>query len=186
MNLKPKFWNADKIVSFSAILISLATMGVYIYQTHLIQKQQNASVMPYLMIGFSKYNDYHFVVQVKNDGLGPAFVEEVNVYYKGKKYENYDLPNFFRRISPMKDSVIINMTSNINNSTLIPANATINTIERSQVKNQSSKENIKQADKLSSYFWTEHPVELEIIYSTIYGERWKTRGGFTRPTKLDD
>ncbi|MDZ7897109.1 MAG: hypothetical protein U5N85_03645 [Arcicella sp.] len=51
MSLKPQFWNADKIVSLSAILISLATMTIYLYQTHLIGKQQNASVMPYLRMG---------------------------------------------------------------------------------------------------------------------------------------
>ena len=95
MNLKPKFWNSDKIVSISAILISLATMAIYLYQTHLIKKQQNASVMPYIRIMYSFDND-RFEVLVLNEGLGPAFIDEVNTYYMGKKYAHHDIPDFFK------------------------------------------------------------------------------------------
>ncbi len=86
----------------------------------------------------------------------------------------------------MKDSVRINMTSNINIATLIPASGSINTIERNMNKDESKRENLKQAEKLRDYFWTEKPIELEIIYSSIYGERWRMRGGFTRPKKIEE
>jgi hypothetical protein len=43
------------------------------------------------------------------------------------------------------------------------------------------------ANQLRDYFWnTDKPIELEIIYSSIYGEKWITRGNFKRPKKIDD
>jgi hypothetical protein len=181
MNLRPKFWNADKIVSFSAILISLATMGVYIYQTHLIQKQQYASVMPYLMATASRYGEEHFSVELHNDGLGPAFVEKVNVHYLGKKYENVDLANFFSSFDPnrTKRKAWRTTTSSIIDGQLFPAGHTIKMIE-------ISKDSVS-AQQLRDYFWdTDKPIELEITYSSIYGEKWVMRGNFKRPKKLED
>ncbi len=176
MNLKPKFWNADKIVSFSAILISLATMGVYIYQTHLIQKQQHASVMPYLMIGYSHHSNEHFNVEITNNGLGPAFVEEVNVYFQGKKYPNTDLGVFFYDYNFKRDTLSFG-NSSIIIGTLIPSGKTIVNVEANDRKN---------ADKFNKYFRNDEPLKLEIIYSSVYGERWRARGGFTRPEKLEN
>jgi hypothetical protein len=175
--MKNTFWNADKIVSLSAILISLATMGIYLYQTHLIKKQQFASVMPYLMTSLSAYNNNHFLVEVYNNGLGPAFVEQVNVKYEGKSYQDCDLPTFFGRYN--KKDTINNMTwSNIISGQLIPSGNVIKTVE---INN-----NRKEAQKLQKYFWTDKPVELEITYSSIYGEKWIVKGSFAKPQKLDD
>jgi hypothetical protein len=181
MNSKPKFWNADKIVSFSAILISLATMGVYIYQTHLIQKEQYASVMPYLMIGSSHHNEGHFMVQLSNDGLGPAMIEEVKVHFQNKVYPNCDLSTFFFSKNPIKKDSLMNVFSygNVGSGMFIPANKLITLIEIN--------ENKEMATKLSNYFWsTQSPVELEIIYSSIYGEKWTVRGMVKKPIKLED
>jgi hypothetical protein len=53
-----KSWNAQKLMSFSAFLISIGTFITFAYQTHLIQKQQFRSVLPYLMINRSSgYNE---------------------------------------------------------------------------------------------------------------------------------
>ena len=181
MNLRPKFWNADKIVSISAILISLGTMGVYIYQTHLIQKQQYASVMPYLMATTSRYGEDHFSVELHNDGLGPAFVEEVNVYYLGKKYKNADLPTFFSELDPNrpKRKGWNSTTSSVLSGQLYPSGHNIKMIEISK--------DTLAAHQLRDYFWgNDKPVELEIIYSSIYGEKWAMRGNFKRPKKIEN
>jgi len=56
-----KFWNADKIVSISAMVISLGTLVVISYQTALINHQtemirheQRIAVMPYLGFAISQ------------------------------------------------------------------------------------------------------------------------------------
>jgi hypothetical protein len=176
MNLRPKFWNADKIVSFSAILISLATMGVYIYQTHLIQKQQNASVMPYLMISTSTHNEKHFSVEVVNNGLGPALIEEINVYFEGKQYKNCDLSTFLYNYNPRKDTLYFS-NGNIAAGMLIPSGKTLIHVEAYDKKS---------ATKMKDYIWEKKSLDIEIIYSSIYGEKWIVKIKDFRPKKLED
>lgn len=176
MNLKPQFWNADKIVSFSAILISLGTMGVYIYQTHLIQKQQSASVMPYLRMSYSHDEDrFEFIIM--NEGLGPAFIEEVNTYYNGKKYANQDVSNFFQNQYRNIDSTLYLSYSNVTLGMLFAAGKDIHVI----IKRNS----VKDTEKLKDLFFRKK-IEMEVTFSSVYGEKWITRGAFTRPKKLED
>jgi hypothetical protein len=176
MNLKPKFWNADKIVSFSAILISLATMGVYIYQTHLIQKQQNASIMPYLRMGYS-FDEDRFEFMLFNEGLGPAFIEEVNTYYNGKKYSKKDVPDFFQTEYQKVDSTLNMSYSNVSQGMLFAAGSEIIII--------SQRKSLKNTEKLKKIFFNKK-IEMEVIFTSVYGEKWITRGAFTRPKKIED
>ena len=174
MNLRPKFWNADKIVSISAILISLGTMGVYIYQTHLIQKQQYASVMPYLRMGYS-FDESRFEFIIFNEGLGPASIEEVNTYFDGKKYR-YDVSTFIRGEYLKKDT-LYPITSSIEESMFFSAGKKITLL--------SVNNSIEKTQKLSNLFFTEK-LEMEVIYSSIYGDKWIARGVGTRPKKLEN
>jgi len=41
-------WNADRVVSISAIIVSMATLIIILYQTSLMRQEQRASVMPSL------------------------------------------------------------------------------------------------------------------------------------------
>lgn len=176
MNLKPKFWNSDKIVSISAILISLATMAIYLYQTHLIKKQQNASVMPYIRIMYSFDND-RFEVLVLNEGLGPAFIDEVNTYYMGKKYAHHDIPDFFQNEYLKIDSTLSLNYSNISEGMLFTAGKTLWVV--------STKNSKEKAEKLYDLFLN-NKIQMEVSYSSIYGEKWKVRGVVKRPEKIDD
>ena len=174
MNLKPKFWNADKIVSFAAILISLATMGVYIYQTHLIQKQQHASVMPYLRMGYS-FDSNRFEFIIFNEGLGPASIEEVNTYFEGKKYR-YDVSEFFRG-EYLKRDTLYPSTSSIEEAMFFAAGKRITLL--------SINNSVENAEKLGDLFFSKK-LEMEVIYSSVYGDKWITKGVGTRPKKLED
>ena len=177
MSLKPKFWNADKIVSFSAILISLATMAIYLYQTHLIQKQQHASVMPYLRMEYAFYED-GFDFNLSNEGLGPAFINEVNTYYKGKKYAQTDISNFYLSTYIKIDTSITSANLNsIDETLLMPTGNTINLIWKHN--------DIELAQKLRKLFLSKDLI-LEIKYSSIYGDKWVVKGVQVKPTKIED
>ncbi|WP_109743132.1 hypothetical protein [Arcicella aurantiaca] len=176
MNLKPKFWNSDKIVSISAILISLTTMAIYLYQTHLMKKQQNAAVMPYIRVMYSFDHD-RFEVLVLNEGLGPAFIDEVNTYYMGKKYEHQDLPDFFQNEYTKIDSTLSLNYSNISEDMLFTAGKTLWVV--------STKNSEEKAQKLYDLFLN-NKIEMEITFSSIYGEKWKVRGVSKRPEKISD
>jgi hypothetical protein len=176
-NPKPAFWNIERLFAFSAVMISLATFGIYFYQTRLILKEQRASTMPYVMIGYSLPDGFHFRVDVVNNGLGPAFVEEVNVYDStGKKYPNIDLSNYFGSIdtSGVKKRF---STSSILDGIVIPVNHSMIHIEA---------QDKPTGDYFIKTFWEKKPINLEIVYSSIYGERWSVKGGFTKPVKISE
>lgn len=88
-----KFWNADKIVSISAMVISLGTLVVISYQTALInnqtemlRKEQRIAVMPYLGFAISQPSENRVELRISNSGLGPAFIKEAKVEYQEKEY----------------------------------------------------------------------------------------------------
>ncbi len=57
--------DSDKILSLSAMFISICTLVVFLYQTNLIRKQQYMSVYPHLLLGnYGTWTpNYKFVLQ---------------------------------------------------------------------------------------------------------------------------
>ena len=107
---KPQ-WRVDIIVSVSAMLVSLATFGIYLYQTKIIHEQARASVYPHLEIErrYGSEKQPFFRLSIKNVGIGPAFLKSMEIEYKGKNYKskNIDanLPIYFlRQILPNDDT----------------------------------------------------------------------------------
>ncbi|KEO72274.1 hypothetical protein [Anditalea andensis] len=92
-----KFWkDSNRLLSFSAMFISAVTLFILIYQTSLAtkqfdleQKQQLASVMPYLLVATSYMSEDEFTVTVENLGIGPAFIKNVQVHYKDSILSKY-------------------------------------------------------------------------------------------------
>lgn len=89
-----RFWNSDKIISLSAFVISIATLLALMYQirlsgeqNELVRKQQYASVLPYLAIQVGTNNGSElFRLTLKNNGVGPAFIDEIRVVYNSQTY----------------------------------------------------------------------------------------------------
>ena len=81
---KKKFWTSDRIVSFSAISISLFTLIVFARQTSIIEKQSRLSALPYLNMEAGYNPDEDFItLTLNNYGVGPAIIEEMNISYEG-------------------------------------------------------------------------------------------------------
>ena len=69
-------WNSDKLLSLSAISISFITLIIFIYQTNIMSRQNYISIMPYLDLSTTNdVSDYHFELNLKNHGVGPAIIE---------------------------------------------------------------------------------------------------------------
>ncbi len=178
--MKPTFWNTDKIVSISAIFISALTLYVTFEQFKISRAQQRLSVLPYLSMGNYNTGGPNYKLVVKNDGIGPAFIESVTMIYKGKKFET-DLINFLHEQFPAELDSIPNLThSNIYQGLLIPAGQTI---EHLAIDNSQT-----SADKLLRLFGKldAEGIEFEIVYSSIYKEKWKLRAGDASPAKVED
>lgn len=177
--MRQKFWNTEKIVSISAIFISALTLYVTFEQFKISREQQRLSVLPYLSIGNYYTGSPNYQLVLRNDGIGPAFIESVVVIYEGKKYE-MDLINFLYEQFPTEMDSIPNLAhSNIYEGLLVPVGQKIPhlSIENSQ----------KSADRLLMLLekLDEGNFQFEIVYSSIYKEKWKLRAGDTSPEKLE-
>lgn len=167
-------WNSDKIVSLSAIFISLLTLGVFVYQTNLIRKQQHMSVYPFLGYGVGGAGTGNNKLIMNNTGIGPALIKKIDIQYKDKKFNYiYELANYFSE----QDSSLQMQYSDITEGMLISINdskvlmATHNDLE----------------DKL--YNLLTDDFDLIVEYESVYGDRWKVTSkdqpGFGMPVKID-
>ena len=169
-----KFWNADKIVSISAMVVSVGSLFVIVYQTSLIRREQHASVMPYLELAESTKHPKHLAFKLSNTGLGPAMIKEVHVRYKEEVYEGGYQSFYYQFFSPTG----WHTANPIRPGQLIPANTEITLLETGD---EASYERIA---KLDSAFYSGEAI-LEIVYASIYGETWILRSNEFIPQELD-
>ncbi|MEY8848844.1 hypothetical protein AB9K26_08510 [Psychroserpens sp. XS_ASV72] len=162
-------WTTDKIMSTSALFISVISLIALLYQSYLareenklIQKQQSASVLPHLNQWYSDLNG-NFKVIIGNKGVGPAFIKDVNIVLDSKKsFDNTD--DFFVELfnsSPTLDSVQT-VTSTFVKGFVLPANESINVIEIYG----------KQSSNAFKEVFSTRSIDFEILYEDIYGTQW--------------
>lgn len=165
-------WNSEKMVSLSAMSISFITLVIFIYQINLMRKQNDLSIMPYLMISTTNdSNDHIFELNIKNHGVGPAIIESVIIEYQDERYDlkdfSYSFFHFLKHKNPSIDSI-----QNFSNATLdrgmaIPANTTYNLFS---IKGSATDYRLITG---SLYSLLETGMRYEIIYKSIQGDRWK-------------
>jgi hypothetical protein len=169
------FWDADKFLSISAMLISVGTFATFIYQTNLIQKQQYASVLPYLEIWNSGADPSKYKLLLVNNGIGPAFIQEIKIQYQGRTYP-YDPAVFYSEVIYPSDTIFF-ISTNVNKGQVVPAGEQI---EMVIITNSE-----KDAVKLRNLFGKQI-AKLEIVYSSVYEEKWRINGMGKAPVKLED
>lgn len=174
---KRRHWNADKILSISAILISIMTLAVSWYQTAIIRQQQRLSVLPYLSFQNYGTGGANYKYALSNNGIGPAFIEKIYVTYKGKEYD-LDLPLFLQKHTPESRQIKKVKHSNISAGNLIPAGKQINILEIDNSQTDASKM-LLLLDKLKK-----EKLKLTIIYQSVYKERWRLESDHNIPQKL--
>ncbi|TVQ83230.1 MAG: hypothetical protein EA393_15720 [Bacteroidetes bacterium] len=86
---KKQLIKPEMLIAAFAILISISTLFVYIYQSNLMKQQQKMSVWPYLNYVPSWGQDY-FIVNLTNKGIGPAIIENVAITFDGKEIEGIE------------------------------------------------------------------------------------------------
>jgi hypothetical protein len=87
-----KTWNADRILSVSAIIVSACALVVSVVQTRIMQVQQEKSVWPhvrwYTQCSLKPDSTGDFAIHVTNKGVGPAIIEKVTLRLDGVDYPN--------------------------------------------------------------------------------------------------
>ena len=179
--MKRSFWSSEKILSLSALFISLLTLIVFIYQTDLIRKQQYKSVYPHLgfINRFGGTLNYEFAIT--NEGIGPALIDEVTVQYGDKNYE--DVIDFVDEQMGETDSITY-FHANLSSGRLIPAGEHIALIELASeqdlVGTGLPANTHRGAFKLYKVLNSDS-LTIEVKYSSIYGESWIIRNGSESP-----
>jgi hypothetical protein len=173
--------DGNLLMSFAAIFLSAGTLFILIYQSNLIskqfelqQKQQYASVMPYLMVSIGNSDDEGYELFIINQGLGPAFIEEVNIHYKDTVFRDHD---FFSAYSLLKEQSpnigTINFFGNIFKGRVLAANEHIVHLS------------MATPDSLNAEIIRDGVAQMEIVYKSIYDEKWRVMGLSDIPEKVE-
>lgn len=166
---KKSIWTTDKIMSTSALFISVISLIALLYQSYLareenrmIQKQQSASVLPHLHQWYSD-NGNNFKLIVGNKGVGPAFIKNVEIVLDSSQtfHNTNDLFDEIFRTTKGLDTIPY-VFSNLLNGFVLTANETINLIEINQENNINR---FKQG--LST-----RTILFKITYEDVYGTQW--------------
>jgi len=177
-------WDSDKIVSLSAMSISIITLIIFIYQTNLMSRQNYLSILPYLSLSISNSPiDGTFKLKLENHGVGPAIIESVTCIYEDKKYDlnefDDELFTFLTSKAPELDSIKVISHSSLEKGTAIPINTSYGLLE---VINSSS-DYVLLSTTLNRLI--EEGFHYEIIYRSIQDERWLINNDTQGPKKLD-
>ena len=174
-----KKWSSDNWISLVAIVASIGTLFTVVYQTNLYRQQQYASVLPYLEMWNSspgrEGESYKYILI--NNGIGPALIREVKIHYQDSIYD-MDPARFALQVIKPLDSLTNYTYSNIGSGRLVPAGREIALI--------GVEKDTINARLLRSWMGQTNSVQVEIIYESVYGERWSIKGLASEPKKVTD
>lgn len=161
--------SADRVLSLSALTVSAITVFFQYKQTYFVQQQfeltqeqTRLAVLPYLEFGYSMPDKNRLDLFLINNGLGPAYIKDIDVTYNGKTY-NEDLASLFHKSVFERDSLIF-IHSSVYKNMIIPAGKRINMIT---VENDSV-----SLSKILT-LWENGEVNMNLKYSSIYDEIWE-------------
>lgn len=162
-------WTTDKIMSTSALFISVISLIALLYQSYLareenklIQMQQSASVLPHLNQWYSEYgNNFKFVIG--NKGVGPAFIDDVEIELDAKhKFNNTDdLFDYIFKNTKGLDTIPY-LRNTLIKGFVLSANEQINVLEINNAKNLDF---VKE-------LLSKKTILYKITYKDVYGTKW--------------
>jgi len=172
-------WSTDRILGLSAMFISLLTLITFVYQTNLMKKQAGLSVLPYLAISSTYANgaDPTYQLKLVNQGVGPAIIESRIIRYNNKEYRG-EFHEFLVEQMPALDTLSGLSYAAFDYGSVLPSGEEIFVIaafEDLEVVNLV-------ASKLEEL--AELGLDYEIIYRSIYDDRWMITSQSDLPTKL--
>ena len=158
-----KFDNGT-IIGLAAILINLVTVSVYMYQAHIMQKQQHTSVLPYIEWLYSNAGN-EFVISVENKGIGPAFIKNVTMKLDDEEIGSNSA--LFKKLLGTSSFSFINST--VERRVISPG-------EKVEMVHVYDSAQAKAIDSLLLWNNSPHKFALEICYCSVYNDCWTTDG----------
>jgi len=173
--------STDRLLGLSAMLISLLTLIIFMYQTSIINEQSRLSVKPMLAFNsiqsISSDSVISFSQILKNKGLGPAIISKSKIIYKEKEYQ-LDFEAFFNKVYPKIEDYGELITVNSVLEKGILSSGEDNVLFSYRTK-------ISEVPKLLAYLQIhdmeeELPWEIKINYTSMYEEEWKASNKGTK------
>lgn len=182
-------WNGEMLVAGAAMLTAIAAVVVAIIQTLIMREEAvmerehaRLSVKPALAVVGSRNDDPDnplYSIELSNQGLGPAVIEQFSVFYDGRYLNSWD--ELVESVSDGKYSIAgenenINgwSISGITPGTILPAGRRLLSFQVN--------ENI---DLTTSLKEASENLEVIICFCSVYQECWETRGvNRPRPVKF--
>jgi hypothetical protein len=169
-NPQKKRFGTEMIVALAAIMVSVMTLFVYIYQARIMQEQQHTSVWPYVEWTTTYYSEENqeFYISVINKGVGPALMKDSKLYLDDKLYSYGEYHEFMNDLlgQGKRDSLWI-MYSVVDNRVMAPGEE----VKIFHVKNWKESR-IPQVDFKR--------IKYTLCYCSIYGDCWTTDGTISR------
>lgn len=163
---KKRFLRPDFIVAILAVVIGLCTMFVYIYQAHVMSKQLEAAVWPFIEVLVSQ-GEKGLSLEVANKGAGPAIVRSNRLILDDQPFTEEQLDSLFVILTGKK----IPHAYTTVQSRVVAAGERFTFIE---VNDPRYLPTLDSALK-------KHTVRLELCYCSIYDQCWKVSRGKTTP-----
>ncbi len=185
MKMKKLRIKTDRILGISAMIISILTLAIFIYQTDIMRVQSKLSVKPRLdFTTVEGNNDSIIILQevIQNKGLGPAIIDSIYFNYQGKYYP-LNIEKLLKEQAPktLEYGYLSQQATLSKGSTLLPGEE--QSIFTYKIPG-------KHLDSLLNYLDIslegDSPFPIEVIYTSIYeDERWKVYDNKSEPVKLD-
>ena len=184
-------WNADRIVSISAMVIGIGSLITIGYQASLMRQAQHASVLPYLYISINTNDQTGVRLLLSHSGIGPALVDEVHIRYQGRDFSG-DPYDFILMQRPDIAKMGIGVDK-VQTGRLIPAGATIQMVDLGPAVGQKLLPDVLRLFEIAEVprAWyvalgatNAEKAVIEITYKSVYGDRWRVRSDRIVPEAL--
>jgi len=185
--------DTDRVLSLTAMFVGVGSLVTLAYQAGLTRQSQHASVLPYLYISLNSNDQQGVAVVLSNSGIGPAIVDDVRIHYQGRDVaaDPYD---FFMGLNDENKNVDSGVDK-VQPGRLIPAGTSIQMLQFPPAPGAAQKmlpEMLKLfeiAEVPRVWYSRFKPAELqhaviEIVYSNVYGNRWRVRSDRIVPDAL--
>ncbi|MEO0571614.1 MAG: hypothetical protein AAF039_07900 [Bacteroidota bacterium] len=177
---------ADRILGVSAMIISILTLAIFIYQTDIMRLQSKLSVKPRLdfTTNFDQ-KDSTIIIQevIENKGLGPAIIDSIYFKFKGETHP-VDVEIFLEKNLPkLLEYGYLPQHASLTKGTTLSQN------EEKAIFTYRIPMGLM--DSLYIYLGVEdedeNPFPIEVIYTSIYeDEKWMMDNDkMSQPIKLD-
>ncbi len=155
----------EKITSMAAIAISVCALIATIYQTYILKQQQHASVWPRLSLLHSWHiqdDKSHYLLSIENVGTGPAIIHDVTIQHKNKKFKNFaNLASYTAKLKNLTDSLAYQDNRDLFKDLVIPQNDKWTLLL------------LNHPDYIQHFVYELKNIKVEVVYSSLYGERFK-------------